>query len=262
MHDRHDDTLAYQDLQPDDILAAVETLGVRCDGRLLPLNSYENRVYQVGLEDGGPVVAKFYRPGRWSDAAIQEEHDFAAELAERDVPVVAPLRRDGRSLHRHAAFRFSVSPRVAGREPELDDYGLLRQVGRLLGRLHLCGETRRFGERSHLTPDRLGAESCEFLLRQGFLPDPLRPAGTCSRLSDTPGAPSTPRAFACTAISTRATSWSTPARCASWTWTTAAPARQSRISGCSCRATGRSRNRSWRSCSPATSSSAVSTWRN
>jgi Ser/Thr protein kinase RdoA (MazF antagonist) len=189
MNDRHDDALAYQDLQPDDILAAVESLGLRCDGRLLALNSYENRVYQVGLEEGGPVVAKFYRPGRWSDAAIREEHDFAAELAERDVPVVAPLRRDGRSLHRHAAFRFSVSPRVAGREPELDNLDLLRQVGRLVGRLHLCGETRRFGDRPRLTPARLGAESVEFLLRRGFLPDPLRPAyeSLCRDLLDAVG---------------------------------------------------------------------------
>ena len=171
-----DDTLAYQDLQPDDILDAVESLGLRCDGRLLPLNSYENRVYQVGLEDGAPVVAKFYRPGRWSDAAIQEEHDFAAELAARDVPVVPPLRHDGRSLHRHSAFRFSVSPRVAGREPELDDFTLLRQVGRLVARIHLCGELRPFAQRPRLTPARLGRESSEYLLRHGFLPGPLRPA--------------------------------------------------------------------------------------
>lgn len=176
MNASRDDTLAYQDLQPDDILAAVESVGLRCDGRLLPLNSYENRVYQLGVEEGPPVVAKFYRPGRWSDAAIQEEHDFAAELAARDVPVVPPLRHAGRSLHRHAAFRFSVSPRVAGREPELDDLGLLRQVGRLVGRLHLCGELRAFAHRPRLTPARLGVESCEFLLEHDFVPATLRPA--------------------------------------------------------------------------------------
>ena len=176
MRGRQDNALAYQDLQPDDILDSVETLGLRCDGRLLALNSYENRVYQVGLEEGGPVIAKFYRPGRWSDAAIQEEHDFAAELAAHEVPVVAPLRRDGRSLHRHGAFRFSVSPRVAGREPELDDFTLLRQLGRLVGRLHLCGETRQFEHRAQLTPARLGMESSEYLLREGFLPEALRPA--------------------------------------------------------------------------------------
>lgn len=176
MSGRQDNALAYQDLQPDDILDSVESLGLVCDGRLLPLNSYENRVYQVGLEEGGPVIAKFYRPGRWSDAAIQEEHDFAAELAGHEVPVVAPLRRDDRSLHRHGAFRFSVSPRVAGREPELDDFTLLRQLGRLMGRLHLCGETRSFEHRPHLTPARLGEESVEYLLRHEFLPTALHPA--------------------------------------------------------------------------------------
>jgi Ser/Thr protein kinase RdoA (MazF antagonist) len=176
MNDRLDQALAYQDLRPDDILDSVESLGLRCDGRLLPLNSYENRVYQVGVEDAPPVVAKFYRPGRWSDAAIQEEHDFAAELAGHDVPVVAPLRHEGQSLHRHAAFRFSVSPRVAGREPELDDPSLLRQVGRLVARIHLCGELRPYAHRPRLTPARLGSESRDYLLRHGFLPDALRPA--------------------------------------------------------------------------------------
>jgi len=176
MKGRQDDSLAYQDLQPDDILDSVESLGLRCDGRLLPLNSYENRVYQVGIEAAPPVVAKFYRPGRWSDAAIREEHDFAAELAPREVPVVAPLRGDGRSLHRHGAFRFSVSPRVAGREPELDDFSLLRQLGRLVGRLHLCGETRSFEHRPELTPARLGKASSDYLLGRDLLPEALRPA--------------------------------------------------------------------------------------
>jgi Ser/Thr protein kinase RdoA (MazF antagonist) len=170
MNDRNDQALAYQDLQPDDILDSVESLGIRCDGRLQPLNSYENRVYQVGVEDGPPVVAKFYRPGRWSDAAIQEEHDFAAELAERDVPVVAPLRRAGRSLHCHGEFRFSVCPRVAGRIPELDDMLLLRQIGRLVGRLHLCGQSGAFSHRPRLSAELLGDASRAFLLEQEFIP--------------------------------------------------------------------------------------------
>ncbi len=165
-----DNALAYQDLQPDDILDSVESLGLRCDGRLQALNSYENRVYQVGIEDGAPVVVKFYRPGRWSDAAILEEHGFAFELAARDIPVVAPLRHAGSSLHRHRDFRFAVSPRVAGRIPELDDLRLLRQVGRLVARLHLCGQSRPFEHRPHLAPRLFGDASRDFLLDGGFIP--------------------------------------------------------------------------------------------
>lgn len=166
-----DNSLAYQDLQPDDILDAVESIGLRCDGRLQALNSYENRVYQVGIEDGAPVVVKFYRPGRWSDGAILEEHEFAFELAARDIPVVAPLRHAGRSLHRHRDFRFAVCPHVAGRIPELDDLKLLRQVGRLVARLHLCGQSRPFEHRPRLTPRLFGDASRDFLLGGGFIPD-------------------------------------------------------------------------------------------
>ena len=103
-------THAYAALRPDDILAALEALGFRCDGRFLALNSYENRVYQVGIEDDASVVAKFYRPGRWSDAAILEEHQFTEELAAIDIPVVPPLRMGGKTLHRYGPFRLSVSP--------------------------------------------------------------------------------------------------------------------------------------------------------
>ncbi|HUG97588.1 MAG TPA: serine/threonine protein kinase [Gammaproteobacteria bacterium] len=165
-----DSSLAYQNLQPDDILASVESLGLHCDGRLLALNSYENRVYQVGIEDGAQVVAKFYRPGRWSDAAILEEHAFAFELAARDVPVVVPLRHANRSLHRRGEFRFAVCPRVSGRVPELDDMRLLRQIGRLVARLHLCGQVAGFEHRPRLTPALLGAASRDFLQQRGFIP--------------------------------------------------------------------------------------------
>lgn len=97
-------------LDPSTVIDAIESLGYTCDGRVLALNSYENRVYQIGIEGGAPLVAKFYRPGRWSEAAILEEHGFAAELAAREIPVVAPLSFDGRSLHVHAAFRFALYP--------------------------------------------------------------------------------------------------------------------------------------------------------
>lgn len=176
MSTQQDHALAYQELQPDDILDSVESFGLRCDGRLLALNSYENRVYQVGIEDGAPVVAKFYRPGRWTDRAIMEEHDFAFELAARDIPVVAPLRHAGQSLHRHGAFRFALCPRVGGRVPELDDMDLLRQVGRLVARLHLVGQGGRFEHRPRLTPALLGEASRDFLLRQRYLPDYIEQA--------------------------------------------------------------------------------------
>src|SRR5437763_13431347 len=110
----------YSRLTPDTVLNALETLGVRCDGRLLALNSYENRVYLIGIEDAAPVVAKFYRPARWSDDAIREEHGFVAELAAREIPVVAPLALAGSTLHTSGIFRFAVYPRCGGRAPELD----------------------------------------------------------------------------------------------------------------------------------------------
>src|SRR3970282_348635 len=111
-------TPPYAGLTPDLILNAVESVGFLCDGRLLALNSYENRVYQVGIEDDKPLVAKFYRPARWSDAQILEEHAFTRELAEREIPVVAPLVLDGATLHAFEGFRFTVFPRHGGRAPE------------------------------------------------------------------------------------------------------------------------------------------------
>src|SRR5208283_3553199 len=109
----------YAELSPETVLDALEALDYRCDGRVLALNSYENRVYQIGIEDGEPLVAKFYRPGRWSDAAIREEHQFAAELAGQEIPVVAPLAYGGQTLHLHRGFRYAIFPRRGGRWPEL-----------------------------------------------------------------------------------------------------------------------------------------------
>src|SRR4051812_20110496 len=109
----------YASLSPDAVIDAVESTGVLSDGRLLALNSFENRVYQVGVEDGSPIVVKFYRAGRWTDAAILEEHAFAAELAEAELPVVAPLKVDNSTLQHHGGFRFALYPRQGGRAPEL-----------------------------------------------------------------------------------------------------------------------------------------------
>jgi len=169
-------TLAYAELQPDDILTTMEELGFRCDGRFLALNSYENRVYQIGIECQPPVVTKFYRPGRWSDEAILEEHSFTAELADTDIPVVAPLTPNGKTLHFSGNFRLSVSPCRGGRAPELDDEDLLRQLGRLVARMHLLGETKPFLHRPMLDIETYGYQSCDFLLEAGFIPAELEDA--------------------------------------------------------------------------------------
>ena len=184
MPSRTDTTLAYQDLTPDDIIRSVESVGLRCDGRLLALNSYENRVYRVGIDDQPAVVAKFYRPGRWSDAAILEEHVFTADLSAQDIPVVPPLERDGVTLHFHGDFRFAVYPCHGGRAPDLDDLKLLRQLGRLIGRIHLQGRRERFRHRIRLDLESYGEQSRDFLLDEKFIPEELQEtyAGICEHL--------------------------------------------------------------------------------
>ncbi|HEY5719336.1 MAG TPA: serine/threonine protein kinase [Gammaproteobacteria bacterium] len=165
----------YAELTPDAVLDAVESSGVRCSGHLLALNSYENRVYQVGLEDAAPLVVKFYRPERWSDAAIREEHAFTAELAERDVPVVPPLGdATGETLRSHAGWRFALFPRRGGRLVDLDDEARRRQLGRLLGRLHAVGAARRFRHRETLDVATFGDASLQTLATGEFLPAELR----------------------------------------------------------------------------------------
>jgi Ser/Thr protein kinase RdoA (MazF antagonist) len=165
----------YDGLTPDAVLDALESAGWRGDGRLLGLNSYENRVYQVSLEDGSTVVAKFYRPGRWSDAQILEEHAYSAELAAREIPVVAPLAVGGRTLHRHAAFRFAVFARRGGRTPELEDEKVLEWIGRFLGRIHAVGAIGRFRERPVLDAQTFGNEPRDWLLGSGLIPAEVRP---------------------------------------------------------------------------------------
>ena len=158
----------YARLTPDVVLDAVSAAGLRPDGRLLGLNSYENRVYQVWLEEGQPVVAKFYRPGRWSDAQIDEEHAFARELAEREVPVVAPLH----SLH-HAGFRIAIYPRRGGRPPELENPRTLEWVGRFIARIHAVGSSRKFASRPVLDANTFGHEQRAWLLEHDFVPADL-----------------------------------------------------------------------------------------
>lgn len=163
----------YAGLGPDQVLAAVERLGLPCDGRLLALNSYENRVYRIGLEDGRFIVAKFYRPERWSDQAIDEEHAFTLELAEAELAVSTPLVIDGRSLHHHDGLRYALFAAVGGRAPETDDRDSLRQLGRMLGRLHAVGARHRFAHRPVLDVARFGREPVTWLLANDWLPPHL-----------------------------------------------------------------------------------------
>lgn len=165
-----DSTHPYESLTPERVVDALEALGLPCDGRLQALSSYENRVYQASLEDGRSVVAKFYRPGRWSEAQILEEHEFAAELSAAEVPVVAPLLLDGRTLHRSDGFLYSVSPRRGGRAPELEDPEVLEWIGRFLARLHDVGSAHAFLHRPAVDLATLGLESREFLLGKDAMP--------------------------------------------------------------------------------------------
>ena len=166
--------IPYAQLGPDTVIDAVQSLVHDCDGHILPLNSYENRVYRVGIEDAAPLVAKFYRPGRWSDAAIQEEHHFTQELAGADLSVVAPLLHDGQSLFRWQGFRFALFPCQGGRAPELSSDDTLRQLGRTLARLHVVGARQRFRHRPQLDSERFGHEPLRFLAASGWLPDSVR----------------------------------------------------------------------------------------
>src|SRR5512133_325057 len=171
-------SVPYTGLTPDCVLDALDSVGLRGDGRLLGLNSYENRVYQLWLEDGaapGPtplaapaaVVAKVYRPGRWTNAQIAEEHAFVRELAERELPVVAPLAPGGRTLHEFGGYRFAVYPKRGGRAPELEDRETLEWRGRFIGRIHAVGALRPFVHRPALDLASFGIEPRDYLLEHG-----------------------------------------------------------------------------------------------
>lgn len=163
----------FGDLTPDCILDALESIGVHSDGRLLALNSYENRVYQVGMEEGPPLVAKFYRPARWSDAQILEEHAFVLALAEAEIPVVPPMRQRGETLHHFSHYRFSLFARQGGRAPELDQPGVLEWIGRFMGRIHAVGASSAFKDRPIIDIASFGIEPGEYLLSQSFIPAEL-----------------------------------------------------------------------------------------
>jgi Ser/Thr protein kinase RdoA (MazF antagonist) len=170
----HSAPAPFDALDPGAVFTAAESIGLEPSGRLFALNSYENRVYQLGDEQGDLWVLKFYRPARWSDAAIAEEHSFTFELAEAELPVAAPLVRDGRSLFVDGQLRFAAFPYLAGRAPELDDHATLTLLGRTLSRIHAIGARDRFAHRPALTLPRLGDDSRAQVLASGFVPDALR----------------------------------------------------------------------------------------
>lgn len=165
-------------LDPATVLDALDSVGLHADGRLLALNSYENRVYRAGLDESAPVVVKFYRPERWSDAAILEEHAFVAELVEQEVPAVPAMTIDGRTLHRHAGFSFAVFSSRGGRAPELDRPEVLEWIGRFIGRIHVVGAARPYQHRPALDPHTFGRVPFDYLRSHGFVPPELLPAWT------------------------------------------------------------------------------------
>lgn len=169
MHTHH----PFSSLTPDVVLDALDSIGLRGDGRLLALNSYENRVYQAGMEDGPALVAKFYRPERWSDAAILEEHAFVAALAEREIPVVPALAISGHTLHDFNGFRFAVFSKHGGRAPELGERDTLEWLGRFIGRIHAVGALESYRHRPTLDIQSFGVEPSEYLLAHDFIPAEL-----------------------------------------------------------------------------------------
>ncbi|MDQ7010809.1 MAG: serine/threonine protein kinase [Mariprofundaceae bacterium] len=167
----------FHHLEPHLILDAIDAAGFRSNGILHPLNSYENRVYEVGLADGAPIIAKFYRPARWTDAAILEEHRFTLELAELEIPVVPPVvDEEGRSLFHHGPYRFALYPKKGGHAPDLESSSQLKQLGRFIGRIHALGAAGTFVHRPVLSIEHFGEESRNYLLQHGFIPPELEEA--------------------------------------------------------------------------------------
>lgn len=167
-------TTPFADLSPDCILDALDSVGVHGDGRLLALNSYENRVYQIGMDDSAPVVAKFYRPARWTDEAILEEHAFVKTLAEAEIPVVPALvLSNNKTLHHFSGFRFTVFAKQGGRAPELDQPNIMEWLGRFIGRIHAIGALQTYEQRPAIDIESFGIEPSEYLLSNNFIPAEL-----------------------------------------------------------------------------------------
>ena len=164
----------FQRLTPTFVMDAVESQGFVCDSRIFALNSYENRVYQVGIDEAQPLIAKFYRPNRWSEEQIREEHDFCFELVQHELPIVAPLKNsEGESLSQYDGFHFALYPRQGGHAPEFDNLDNLKILGRLLGRIHGTGAVKPFVHRPTLDRQSFGTESVR-LIEERFIPTEYR----------------------------------------------------------------------------------------
>ena len=166
----------YDQLTPDFVLDAIESIGLETDSRILSLNSYENRVYQVGIEESSPIIAKFYRPFRWSKEAILEEHQFTQSLLAQEISVISPLEINGSTLHEYQGFFFTVFPRQGGHAPEVDCPDTLFRIGRNIGRIHQTSASTLFEHRKSLSVEEWASESQHYLLKENFIPSSLIPA--------------------------------------------------------------------------------------
>ncbi len=172
----YDASEAFKNLSPDEILDAIDSIGLITDGRQLALNSYENRVYQIGLEDAEPIIVKFYRPQRWSDDAILEEHEYTLALNAAEIPVIPPIIHNGKTLHQYGPFRFSIYQRRGGRAPELDNPDHLEQMGRFIARIHALGATQKFEHRPSINIQNYAITPRKFLINNNFIPVHLEKA--------------------------------------------------------------------------------------
>ena len=166
--------IPFATLSPDLILDAVDSLEIKTDGSLLVLNSYENRVYQLGVNDTSPLVVKFYRPNRWGDEQILEEHAFVEALANAEIPAVPAIQINHQTLFQYSGFRFSLFTKHGGRAPELDRKGVLEWIGRFVGRIHSIGAIQPFQHRPRLDMESFGEVPSQYLLASEFIPLELR----------------------------------------------------------------------------------------
>ncbi|NVJ67490.1 MAG: serine/threonine protein kinase [Gammaproteobacteria bacterium] len=158
----------FDKLTPDFILDAIDSLGYLTDGRILTLNSYENRVYQIGIEDSQPIIAKFYRPERWSKQQILEEHLFCQELVEAELPIVPPIELKGETLFEYHGVYIAIFERKGGHAPELDNLDNLFTLGRFLGRIHAIGKAKPFIHRPQINPQTFGYDKAQFVIDQAI----------------------------------------------------------------------------------------------